>query len=88
MHIYTYMRGAFYITVYESSLITVYNGYTYYRIDYDASICIIYALCRLYTGYESSLITVYNGYTYDHIDEDASICLYEWCMTIYRILFH
>ena len=66
---------------YESSLITVYNGYTYYLIDTYAYIC-VYALCRLYPGFESSLLTVYNGYTYYHIDEDAYICVYAWCTHI------
>ena len=81
MHLYAYMRGESYIPVYESPLITSYNGYTYYRIDSNAYICIIYALCRFHTGYESSLITVYNGYTYYHIDADASICMVQFmCM--------
>ena len=61
MHLYAYIRDACYILVYDSSLVTEYNGYTYNYIDYDAYIC-VYALCRLYPGYESSIKTIYDGY--------------------------
>ena len=63
---------------YESSLITVYNGYKYYRIYLDASIC-VYSWCKLYSGYESSLIMVYNCYLYYRIYLDAYICVYALC---------
>ena len=53
MHLYAcYIQTPLH-TGYDSSLIMVYNGYTYYHIDSDASIC-VYALCRLYPGYEPS----------------------------------
>ena len=46
MHIYAYMRCAGYTPV----MSTVYDGYTYYHIDADASICV----------YEWCTVTLYN----------------------------